>query len=83
MLFWNEHELVEFCGVLPEVREDSRAYDRTGAAYGLGFLKAKYQAKAVAKPLKDEEENVREAAKESLDMMGAAEFIKDKKVGKP
>jgi hypothetical protein len=26
MLFWNEHELVEFFGVLPEVHEDSGGY---------------------------------------------------------
>lgn len=58
-------------------------YDRAGAAYGLGFLKAKDQAKAVAALLNDEEENVRAAAKESLEMMGAAESIKDKKAGRP
>jgi hypothetical protein len=26
MLFWNEHELIEFFGVLPEVHEDSGSY---------------------------------------------------------
>ena len=73
----------EYMPNLVTLLDSSNEYDRAGAAYGLGFLKAKYQAKAVAKLLKDKEENVREAAKESLDMMGAAEFIKDKKAGKP
>lgn len=63
--------------------KSSNEYDRAGATYGLGLLKAKAHAKAVAKLLNDKAESVREAAKESLEMMGAAELIKGKKAGKP
>jgi len=73
----------EYIPNLVTLLDSSNEYDRSGAAYGLGFLKVKDQAMAIAKLLNDEDENVREAAKESLEMMGAAEFIKDKKAGKP
>ena len=76
-------EAKEYIPNLVVLLNSSNEYDRAGAAYGLGFLKAKDQAKAVAKLLNDGEESVREAAKESLEMMGAAEFMKDKKPGKP
>lgn len=73
----------EYTSNLVKLLESSEENDRAGAAYGLGFLKAKEQAKAVANLLDDEEENVREAAIESLKMMGAANFIKNKRVKKP
>jgi hypothetical protein len=73
----------EYTSNLVALLDSPNEYDRAGAAYGLGFLQAKDQAKAVSKLLNDEDESVREAAKESLEMMGAAEFMKDKKPGKP
>ena len=44
-------------------------FDRSGAAYGLGALKATEHRRAVAMLLNDPEEDVRTAAKESLAMM--------------
>ena len=73
----------EYIPDLVAILSSSNEYDRAGAAYGLGFLQAKEQAEAVAKLLNDEEESVREAAKESLEMMGSVELMKDKKAGKP
>jgi HEAT repeat protein len=54
-------------------------YDRAGAVQGLGWMGDKENAKAVAPLLKDKDELVREAAKQSLEMMGASDLIKDKK----
>lgn len=71
----------EYLPNLVTLLKSSNEYDRAGAAYGLGFLKAKDQARAVATLVNDEDESVREAARESLEMMGAAELIKDKKAG--
>lgn len=72
----------EYTPNLVTLLNSSNKFDRAGAAYGLGFLKAKDQAEAVAKLLNDEDENVRKAAKEALEMMGSGELIKDKKAGK-
>jgi len=44
-------------------------FDRSGAAYGLGALRATEHRRAVAVLLNDPEEEVRTAAKQSLDMM--------------
>jgi hypothetical protein len=60
----------EYIPNLVSLLSSSNEFDRIGAAYGLGWLAAKDQAEAVAKLLHDEDENVREAAKESLKMMG-------------
>ena len=68
----------EYTSELVNLLNSSNEYDRVGAAYGLGWLGAKDQAKAVAKLLHDKDEGVREAAKESLEMMGATGLIKDK-----
>ena len=72
----------EYTSSLAKLLKSSDEYDRVGAAYGLGFLKARKQSKAVAILLNDEE-SVREAAKESLTMMKATNLVKEKKAEKP
>ncbi len=69
----------EYTSELVNLLRSTNEYDRAGAAYGLGFLTARTQAPAIAKLLNDKAENVREAAKESLQMMGAGNL----KNGKP
>ncbi len=64
----------EYTSRLVNLLTSKNEYDRAGAAYGLGFLTARTQAPAIAKLLNDKDENVREAAKESLEMMGAADL---------
>jgi HEAT repeat protein len=49
--------------------KSSNSFDRSGAAFGLGALRARDQEKVIAQLLNDEDEQVREAAKESLAMM--------------
>jgi len=73
----------EYIPALVALLNSSNQFDRSGAAYGLGFLKAKDQAQAIAELLNDKDERVRTAAKESLELMGAGELIKDKRAGKP
>ena len=54
---------------LVSLLKSSNSFDRSGAAFGLGALRARDQEKAIAQLLNDEDEQVREAAKESLAMM--------------
>ena len=60
-------------------KNDYLRYDKVRAAIALGLLGAKDQAKAVVGLLDDEEEDVRDAAKQSLEMMGATDLIRDMK----
>ncbi|HJQ67804.1 MAG TPA: HEAT repeat domain-containing protein [Blastocatellia bacterium] len=57
-------------------KRDYRDYDRGLAAIALGFLEAKEHAKTVALLLKDKNPDIRNAATESLKLMGATELIK-------
>jgi len=59
----------EYTLELVNLLKSSNSFDRSGAAFGLGSLRAKDQRKAVARLLNDADENVRNAAKESLEMM--------------
>ena len=68
----------EYTSSLVGLLRSENGYDRAGAAYGLGFLSAKAHAAAIAKLLDDADENVREAAKESLEMMGAGDLLKNR-----
>jgi HEAT repeat protein len=54
---------------LVRLLKSSNDFDRAGAALGLGALKATEYRRSVAALLKDSHEGVRNAAKESLEMM--------------
>jgi FOG: HEAT repeat len=60
----------EYSGQLVDLLRSSNIADRSGAALGLGALQATEHRDAVARLLKDVHDDVREAAKESLAMMG-------------
>jgi HEAT repeat protein len=54
---------------LVRLLKSSNDFDRAGAALGLGALKATEYRRSVAALLKDSHEGVRNAAKDSLEMM--------------
>lgn len=68
----------EYTSSLAGLLKSKNEYDRLGAAYGLGYLTAKAHAAAIAKLLDDKDESVREAAKESLEMLGAGDLLKSR-----
>ena len=59
----------EYTSEILTVVKSSNPFDRSGAAFGLGALRATEHETIVAQLLNDEDEQVREAAKEPLAMM--------------
>lgn len=61
----------EYSSELVKLLSSPNDQDRIGGLYGLGFLKAKNHISDIEKLLKDTDEDVREAAEESLNMINA------------
>jgi HEAT repeat protein len=66
----------EYSADLAVLLKSQNNYDRIGAVLGLGWMEAKEHAEAIARLLNDDDQDVREVAAKTLEMMGETEFIK-------
>ncbi len=63
-------EAKEYTQNLVDLLKSENEFDKVGAAYGLGYMKAKDKSSVIEELLKDEDKMVRQAAKDSLKLMG-------------